>query len=232
MTKRLCAILWLLCMIGAWAVLPYIVFLTGMNPSSVSYLSLFLISTLQAGVLYGVVCWLSYLILKKVDLHPFHISNFSKQIIYPGILAGLLVGLVIFGLDKTIFQSSLLVNMHPPFWAGALASIYGGINEEVLMRLFLLTLFYFCFQKIFKPRHERQPFFMWMAIFIVALIFGAGHLFAAVKVAPLSIFEVTRILLLNGIGGVTLGWLYYTNGFWAAALAHFVADLVIHVFLI
>ena len=66
---------------------------------------------------------------------------------------------------------------------------------------------------------------------LVALIFGLGHLPTALKLTTPSGFEITRILLLNGIPGLVFGWLYWSRGFWTAILAHFVADLVIHVFL-
>ena len=40
---------------------------------------------------------------------------------------------------------------------------------------------------------------------------------------------ITRALLLNGIGGIVFGWLYWKRGLLAAMLAHFSADIVLHV---
>ena len=40
---------------------------------------------------------------------------------------------------------------------------------------------------------------------------------------------IARTLLLNGIGGVAFGWLYWKRGIEAAMLAHFSTDLVLHV---
>jgi membrane protease YdiL (CAAX protease family) len=70
-----------------------------------------------------------------------------------------------------------------------------------------------------------------MTNIIVALIFGLGHLPAAFKLIEPSFYEISRILLLNGIPGVVFGWLYWSRGLRAAMTAHFVADLMIHVFL-
>ena len=66
----------------------------------------------------------------------------------------------------------------------------------------------------------------------MALIFGAGHFALASKLVPLTGLEVARILILNGIPGIILGWLYCFRGLWAAMFAHFIADIIIHVLLV
>jgi membrane protease YdiL (CAAX protease family) len=75
-------------------------------------------------------------------------------------------------------------------------------------------------------------YLLWIATILVAIIFGLGHLPAAFKLTSPSAFEISRVLFLNGIAGVGFGWLYWSRGLWAAMTAHFVADLIIHVFLI
>ena len=40
---------------------------------------------------------------------------------------------------------------------------------------------------------------------------------------------IVRALVLNGIGGIVFGWLYWKRGLLAAVLAHFSADVVLHV---
>jgi hypothetical protein len=35
--------------------------------------------------------------------------------------------------------------------------------------------------------------------------------------------------VLNGIGGIVFGWLYWRNGLESAMTAHFSADIVVHV---
>jgi len=227
MTKRIGLILWLLCIVGAWAILPY-VYYTGIIPSSTSYITLFLSSTLQSAILYGIICWISFLVVNQVDLFPFRISSVYNDIVKPGIIWGTLTGLILFTADRLVFGSSIFANASPPFWTGIVASIYGGINEEVTMRLFLLTSIYFGLTKLFKGNLRYRSYFIWIAILMTSLAFGAAHLSFAAKMAPLSTYEVIRVLSLNGIAGIIFGWLYYRKGFWAAALAHFIADLVIH----
>ena len=50
-------------------------------------------------------------------------------------------------------------------------------------------------------------------------------------IIPLTPLVITRAILLNGIGGVVFGWLYWKRGLEAAMIAHFSADIVLHVLL-
>jgi len=232
--KRTFFILWLLCIVGSLSVFPAVQYL-GILPSEVSIWRVLLVSTLQAAVFFGLICWVSSKIVPKTDLRPFVTDNPRKRIVYPALVSGILVGLIIFFSDKTIFASSALVGegVHPPSWAGALASIYGAVNEEVLLRLFLFTLIYFVLNKIFNYKPSKRLMVLWSTNIFVALLFGMGHLPVAFKMlgSP-SAFEISRILFLNGIAGIVFGWLYWSRGLWTAIAAHFVTDLMIHVFLI
>lgn len=212
--------LWLGCLLGGVAVVPY-VFHLGMLPPSMTMQSFFLITAAQTAVLYAIVLWLSSLLIPKTDLLPFTKPNWIRAI-----AVGVLVGVLLFALNKLFFQNSIFSSLaRPPIWTRILASLYGGFNEEVLMRLFLFTLFYFLLGKANGSRTTS----LWGANAIVALLFGIGHLPAAMKLGTLSTFEVGRILLLNGIPGLAFGWLYATNGIYAAVIAHFVTDIVVHV---
>ena len=226
--KNLFFWLWGLCLLGSLSLFPYMYYL-GVLPPAAPLLKILLMGVLQGAFLFGLICYLSYKIVPKTDLHPFAIANVWKQVVYPGVIAGAAAGLIIFTLDKTVFQSSMLSGVHPPFWAGALASIYGGVNEEVLLRLFLFTLVYFLFRKCVK---NNRLAVLWITNILVAVVFGLGHLPAAFKLVAPSSFEVFRVLLLNGIPGIVFGWLYWSRGLWAAIAAHFMTDLMIHVFLV
>ncbi len=232
--KKTFLVLWVLCILGSLSVLPYIQHLDILPPTT-SIWHVALLSTIQAALLFGLVCWISFKILPKTDLHPFphlHKGNYLTQIVYPALISGVLVGITIFISDKIIFNNSLLSGVHPPFWVGALASIYGAINEEVLLRLFLFTLIYFFVGKCVTINEKNKSSILWCVNILVALLFGIGHLPAAFKLISPSAFEVFRVLLLNGIAGVVFGWLYWSKGLWTAMAAHFIADLMIHVFLI
>ena len=62
-------------------------------------------------------------------------------------------------------------------------------------------------------------------------MFGIGHLPITADLMTLTPLIVFRALLLNGIGGVIFGWLYWKKGLESAMIAHFSADIVIYVFL-
>lgn len=223
--------IWVACLFGSWSVFPYIYYL-GILPAGISLLKVFVFNSLQSLVLFGLAVYLSYIILPKTDLHPFIVKDPVKRIVYPGIISGVLIGLIIFTFEKFIFFSSAISVLHPPFWAGLLASVYGAINEEVLLRLFLFTFIYFLFGKLFKNYKNNRLTFLWITNIIVALIFGLGHLPAALQIAPGNFFEVFRILFLNGIAGIVFGYLYFSRGLFAAMVSHFACDLILHVFLI
>lgn len=231
MNKKTFLFLWLLCLVGSWAVIPYTQYL-GVLPASAPILQTLLTGTLYVAILYGLICIFSYKLCSKTDLHPFPEQSLLKQRILFGVLPGLVVGLIIYLLDKTLFSHSLLTmgKIHPPFWIGALASLYGAINEEVLLRLFLFTLVYFLFGKMFRKSKRSQ--LLWATNLFVALLFGLGHLPAALQLGASSSYEISRILLLNGIPSLIFGYLYFSKGLWTAMTAHFCADLVLHVFLV
>lgn len=233
--KNTFRILWALCILGSLSVLPYIHYLE-MLPSTISILKVAMLSTIQAILLFGCICWISFKILPKTDLQPFpQIDNqggYLKKIVYPALISGVLTGLMIFFFDKMVFNSSQLSGEHPPFWAGALASIYGAVNEEVLLRLFLFTLIFFLVGKCTTINGKKRLIILWCINILVALFFGLAHLPAAFRITPASAFEIFRILFLNGIAGIVFGWLYWSKGLWTAIAAHFVTDLMIHVFLI
>lgn len=126
--------------------------------------------------------------------------------------------------------------LHPPAKTGAaasalngfLASFYGGIAEELQLRLFAMTLLVWIAAKLTK--RDAQPAWMyWTAIAVAALLFGAGHLPAAHQVWGLDAFVAFRTVALNAIAGLFFGWLYWKRGLEMAVLAHFSADIVLHV---
>lgn len=110
---------------------------------------------------------------------------------------------------------------------GFLASFYGGIGEEIQLRLFLMTLIVWLVARSTDGR--PSPIVCWSAIVVAALLFGAGHLPAAAELWPLDTFVVFRVVLLNAIAGIVFGWLYWRRGLEAAMIAHFSADIVLHV---
>jgi membrane protease YdiL (CAAX protease family) len=117
----------------------------------------------------------------------------------------------------------------PPPWEGFLASIGAGVNEEVLFRLGLMTLFVFLEAKLLR-QGDRPAGVVWTAMVLATLLFGVVHLPQAAALGgglPASL--VASVLLGNYLGGVVFGWLYWKRGLLAAVSAHFAANIVLHV---
>jgi membrane protease YdiL (CAAX protease family) len=149
------------------------------------------------------------------------------------LLAGLLAGLVVAGL-AVLLDPHLPPMLHPraaapaaSAWHGLLASFYGGIAEELQLRLFLMTLLAWLAARLSRRAPTGRMY--WAAIVLAALLFGAGHLPAAAQLWPLDAFVVFRVVALNAVAGIVFGWLYWRRGLEAAIVAHFAADLVLHV---
>jgi hypothetical protein len=113
-------------------------------------------------------------------------------------------------------------------WRGALASFYGGIVEEVLCRLLLVSALVWLLARC--NRRVARPWTFALAIVLAALLFGAGHLPAAHAAGLLGTpLLVARIVLLNAVVAVVFGGLFWKYGLEHAMLAHFCADLMLHV---
>jgi hypothetical protein len=142
-------------------------------------------------------------------------------------LLGLVTGAVVLALDHAFFAIALPGAPRPLRWQGALASLYGGIAEEVMTRLFLMTLVAWCLSKLTR---RASPAVFIAAAVLAALAFGAGHLPATARLfGALTVPLVTRALVLNGIPGVVFGLLFWRRGLESAMVAHFSADVVLHV---
>ncbi|MFL9823258.1 CPBP family intramembrane glutamic endopeptidase [Rhodoplanes sp. SY1] len=116
----------------------------------------------------------------------------------------------------------------PPLGQRLLASLYGGITEEVLLRLFVMTLLAWAIGRLFGRSARSAPVAV-AAIVVSAVLFGVGHLPALAQSGALTTIVIVRTIALNAMGGVVFGWLYWRRGLAAAMLAHLTADLVLHV---
>ena len=62
-------------------------------------------------------------------------------------------------------------------WGWSSAALYGGVMEELLMRLFLMSLLAFLGWKLFFRREKQSPTGVIIAANVLAaLLFAAGHL--------------------------------------------------------
>ncbi|GAB4478073.1 MAG: CPBP family intramembrane metalloprotease [Elainellaceae cyanobacterium] len=230
--------------LGALAVFPYVI---AINPPPVELaVSLPVVAVgqaVQTGLLLWPLCWLGLRLGRSLGLDSPRVRAWltgSPASPVPrrrwlGIaLLGFLGGLAILGLD-TLFQPWMpdpLAGSSAPgpqvdLWKGLLASIYGGITEELWLRLGLMTLIAWVLWRLVARPVSPPDWIFGTAIALSALLFGLGHLPAAAGVWPLTGVVIGRSLLLNGLLGLVFGALYWKIGLEAAMLAHFCADLAL-----
>ncbi|MFD1066613.1 CPBP family glutamic-type intramembrane protease [Oceanobacillus locisalsi] len=112
--------------------------------------------------------------------------------------------------------------------------MYGGITEEIMLRLFGMTLIVWLLAWITKKQKGDIPnSFYYIAIFLTAILFGLGHLPAAAQVFDgLSAVIVIRTLVLNGLLGLWFGYLYWKEGLEYTIIAHISADIFLLVLMV
>ena len=126
-------------------------------------------------------------------------------------------------------QTSLSISLNIDLWKRLLAAFYGGITEEILLRLFLMTLITWVLWKIGMrtQKHPSKTAF-WIAIAISALLFAIAHLPVAATIWTLTPIMIIRTILLSSLLGVGFGYLFWRWELEYAILSHFVAGLVLH----
>lgn len=143
------------------------------------------------------------------------------------VLSGIVVTAVIYGLDALFTALGTQLTTHhsnAPMWQTLLASFYGGITEEILMRLFLMTLFIWIGIKLFRLK-EPSTVGIIIPIVLAAIIFGLGHLPITASLTKITPMVIGRAVVLNGIGGIVFGWLFWKKGLESAMIAHFTTDI-------
>lgn len=132
-----------------------------------------------------------------------------------GGLSLILSDIFFFGKYSEVISNSYAVKPTLPYLIATVT--YGAVIEEVMLRLFMMSLIAFLLKKLVKK--EGAGIFI-VANIVSALLFAAGHLPATtmtIGTTPLIIF---RCFLLNGGIGLLFGWLYRKYGLRYAMIAH------------
>ncbi len=159
---------------------------------------------------------------KKIGL--WHSLNFNKKGIVSVIIVSIIGGcalilpdVLFFGNFSDAIRDSYLVK---PTIEYLIASItYGGVIEEVMLRLFFMSGIAFLL-KIFSKKESVTDGQLIMANIISALLFAAGHLPATIMTIGITPMIIFRCFLLNSGFGLVFGRLYRKRGIEYAMLAH------------
>lgn len=132
--------------------------------------------------------------------------------------AFILLDVLIFGNFSEVIKESYAIK---PTFEYIIASVtYGAVIEEVMLRLFFMSLIAFIIQKIAK-KEEMNNKTLIVANIIAALLFAAGHLPATImSISPITPMIIFRCFLLNGGFGLMFGRLYRKYGIHYAMIAH------------
>jgi hypothetical protein len=231
---------------GAAAILPYSFSLAGNKLSKVklSMPMLALISFLQTAVLITVATGVGLMAAKPVGLGVPYIQailagepalNPFLNLLPPALGLAILAFVLMALLERYVFAAHVpqalgSTDANMPIWKRLLASFYGGFDEEILMRLFLVSGLVWILGRFWQSTNGLPANgAFWTAILLASVLFGLGHLPATRTITPLTPMLVLRAVVLNGIGGIAFGWLYWKYGLEAAMLSHFCADILIHV---
>ena len=192
---------------------------------------------MQLTLFYGLLGWAGLRLARASGLEPTPAIGAVKGRVCGPVLvkwliaatAGLTSGALLVAavaVIKHFAPGTLPTMLHPPGAAAALlASLAGSIGEEILCRLFLLSLLVWTL-----PKSQAG---LVAAIAISAVAFGALHAPGFVMLAggldQMSPLGWLWVIGLNGALGVVFGCAYLRGGIGCAIVAHFATDLVWHV---
>ena len=231
--------------ISGLLVIPYSLEFSGQSlPPLPELLIIALPAFIPYFVQFAVLAYLGLRISKKIELEPTPVLAGKTKVqeyltisVVSGVAAGLIIVLLDMLLDFIfVFPDIGAATGNPGAFVGFLASFYGGIGEEVLLRLFFvpfLCLLIIGAMKLlgFAKTWRYTDNIVWASVIIAAIVFGLGHLPATAAIMAITPAVVLRAVLLNRIGGVMFGWLFFKKGLEFAMISHFSLDIVLHVFL-
>ncbi len=227
-----------LAMISIICVFPYILTVQGelLNKIGQPIQVIFIAQFIQSLILFSIVIFFGLFFAKKLNfqlpliekiLEKKDYKSILKNILGKSVLSGIIVAIAIYVLDILFSINGAIITTHEnyaPIWQKLLAAVYGGVAEEILMRLFLMLFFIWISVKLFR-KTETSKLGIIISIFLSAIIFGLGHLPITASVTAITPIVIGRAIILNGIGGIVFGWLFWKKGLESAIIAHFTADI-------
>jgi len=224
--------------IGAIAIMPYAL---ASSPKALEGLTISIplaltISVLQTVILVAITTSLGLWLGRRVNLGAPRLRQWlagdregALALLKPAAIraavAGATTALVIVLLDIFAFPGTLQAQSAS---SAGTPTLYGGINEELLLRLGVMTIIIWLGAVLITKQTPPDGLY-WFGIVVSAVAFGLGHLPATSQSFTITAMVVLRAVVLNGLGGIVFGWFYWRHGLLSAMASHFSADLVIHV---
>jgi len=198
-----------------------------------------LTQVLQAMIIFGLVIVVGLLLAPRVGLRMPLLRGWLYgatdadlgRIAWFSIIVGLVAGAV-----SVVLFYGFFIRYLPgwpseatvPIWKRVLACVYGGFNEELFLRLFLMVLLLAFVRKITRSDIKPGGTPFWIVNLLVALLFGFAHVPIAATMMTLTPAVIAIVTGFIGGTAVLFGYVAWTRGLEAALLAHLFCDLVIH----
>ncbi len=192
---------------------------------------------LQYAILYGLLlAIIGVFISKKVDL--WKKFKYDKNAFKITMIITIIGALLLYPGDKLIFGrfSSFVSDQYvntPTFAKIISGLLLGGVIEEVMMRLFLMSLFVYVISKLFYKKEKTIPSKVYIiSNIITAILFALGHLPSTMSMTTLTPALIIRCFLFNGGLGLLFGYLYKKYGIAYAMISHGLCHLFSDIFMI
>lgn len=227
---------------GVLALVIYIYLTTDPSvvPTGFSLATVAVLSALTPLLLLVAACGLGAYCAHRVGLRSYLVDRFAtgdrvwrrlRGELRLAVGLGLIVSTVIVVLDLALApfigqDLPAVVSAQNSTLVGVLAYVpvrflYGGITEELLLRFGLMsTLAFAGWYATGRRGAGPSALVMWLSILVSAVLFGVGHLPALAQTTTLTPLLIGRTVLLNAIGGVVFGWLYWRHSLEAAMVSH------------
>lgn len=193
-------------------------------------------SMIQYGILFGLIlASIGIILSKKIKL--WKDFKINKKALVTTMIITIIGALILFPGDKLIFGSLNTwvleqYTVKPTIYKIIGGLFVGGIIEEVMMRLFFMSLIVFIISKFYKNKKEIPTIVFIIANIISALLFAAGHLPSTLTMTSLTPIIIIRCFLFNGGLGLCFGYLYRKYGIGYAMISHGLCHLISDILMI
>ncbi len=193
-------------------------------------------SMIQYGILFGLIlASIGIILSKKINL--WKEFKINKKALITTIIITIIGALILFPGDKLIFGSLNTwvleqYTVKPTIYKIIGGLLVGGIIEEVMMRLFFMSLIIFIISKFYKNKKEIPTIVFIIANIISSLLFAAGHLPSTLTMTTLTPIIIIRCFLFNGGLGLCFGYLYRKYGIGYAMISHGLCHLISDILMI
>ena len=194
-----------------------------------------LVSMVQYGIPFGVILASIGIVLSK-KVYLWKEFKLDKKAIIVTAIITIISALILFPGDKLIFGSFNTwiyeqYTVRPTIYKIIGGLLVGGIIEEVMMRLFFMSLIVFTMSKILNKKEIPTLVFI-TANVLASLLFATGHLPSTATMTELTPVIIIRCFLFNGGIGLCFGYLYRKYGIGYAMISHGLCHLISDVIMI